>query len=77
MYNNSTQWPIYLSKFNLFVHPALPAENPYPSREVVTVKLNDRVQEESEGKKVLIETVFEMNYKNGMWRKLQYKRPLQ
>ncbi|CAI8046045.1 Negative elongation factor A [Geodia barretti] len=33
-------------------------ENPYPNREVVTIKLNDRVQEESEGKKVLIETVF-------------------
>ena len=53
------------------------AENPYPNREVVTIKLNDRVQEESEGKKVLIETVFEMNYKTGMWRKLQYKRPHQ
>jgi negative elongation factor A len=52
-------------------------ENPYPNREVVTIKLNDRVQEESEGKKVLIETVFEMNYKTGMWRKLQYKRPHQ
>ena len=52
------------------------AENPFPNREVVIVKLNDRVQEESEGKKVLIETVFEMNYTNGMWRKLQYKRPL-
>ena len=55
----------------------LSAENPYPNREVVTIKLNDRVQEESEGKKVLIETVFEMNYKTGMWRKLQYKRPHQ
>ena len=52
-------------------------ENPYPNREVVTIKLNDRVQEETEGKKVLIETVFEMNYKTGMWRKLQYKRPHQ
>ena len=52
------------------------AENPFPNREVVTVKLNDRVQEESDGKKVLIETVFEMHYTNGMWKKLQYKRPL-
>ena len=48
----------------------------FPNREVVTVKLNDRVREESEGKKVLIETVVEMNYTNGMWRKLEYKRPL-
>ena len=35
----------------------------------MTVKLSDRIQEESEGKKLLIETVFEMNYTNGMWRK--------
>lgn len=58
----------------------------------MTVKLNDRIQIESsggsseggsgagggagEGRKVLIETVFEMNYKTGMWRKLQYKRPV-
>ena len=25
---------------------------------------------------VLIETVFEMNYSNGLWRKLQFKRTL-
>ena len=43
----------------------------------MTVKLSDRVQEKSEGKKAPIETVFEMNYTNGMWRKLQYKWPLQ
>ena len=63
-------------------------DNPNPSREVVTIKLNERVQMESggggeggkggggggEGRKVLIETVFEMNYKTGMWRKLQFKR---
>ena len=30
------------------------AENSYPNCEVVTIKLNDRLQEESEGKKVLI-----------------------
>ena len=60
------------------------ADNPNPSREVVTIKLNERVQMEGgggeggkggggggEGRKVLIETVFVMN---GMWRKLQFKR---
>ena len=61
-------------------------ENPYPDHEVVTVKLNEKqVVEEvanptAEGKtstrKVLLETVFEMNYTNGRWRKLQYKRVL-
>ena len=27
------------------------------------------------GEDVLIKTVFEMNYKTGLWRKLQFKRP--
>ena len=57
------------------------------------MKLNDRVQwegvgggegggggergEGEEGRNVLIETVFEMNYRTGQWRKLQFKRPVQ
>ena len=63
--------------------------NPNPTREVVIIKLNERVQMEGGGgggeggkgggggggerRKVLIETVFEMNYKTGMWRNLQFK----
>ena len=31
--------------------------------------------EGGEGRNVLIETVFEMNYRTGLWRKLQFKRP--
>ena len=31
--------------------------------------------EGGEGRNVLIEPVFEMNYKTGLWRKLQFKRP--
>lgn len=64
----------------------LPTENPYPHLEVIAVKLNERIewegtgeggeQEKGEGKKFMIETVFEMNYKTGLWRKLQYKRPV-
>ena len=30
---------------------------------------------EGKGRNVLIEAVFEMNYKIGLWRKLQFKRP--
>ena len=52
------------------------------------MKLNDRVQWEGvgggggeggkgEGRNMLIETVFEMNYATGLWRKLQFKRPAQ
>ena len=56
-------------------------DNPHPNRDVVTVKLNDRIQREDtggpgEGRHMQIETVFEMNYKSGMWRKLQFKRPV-
>ena len=66
-----------------------PTDNPHPDRDV-TVKLNDRVQWEGpggsgeggkgeggggEGRNVLIATVFEMNYKTGLWRKLQFNRP--
>lgn len=43
---------------------------------VVTVKLNDRTQWEGtgeegkgEGRRVMIDTMFEMNYKTGLWRK--------
>ena len=59
-------------------------DNPNPDRNTLTVKLNERQQTEDivtpEGQRmtrtVLIETVFEMNYSNGQWRKLQFKRPL-
>lgn len=63
-----------------------PTENPYPHLEVIAVKLNERIEsegtgegggeEKGEGRKFMIETVFEMNYKTGLWRKLQYKRPV-
>lgn len=59
-------------------------ENPNPDRNTLTVKLNERQLTEDvpspEGqmltRTVLIETVFEMNYSNGQWRKLQFKRPI-
>ena len=60
-------------------------DNPHPSRDVVTVKLNEKqITEEvvtgpegqTTSRNVLIETVFEMNYSNGLWRKLQFKRTL-
>ena len=48
----------------------------------MTIKLNERHATEEVGspeggmvpRNVLIETVFEMNYSNGLWRKLQLKR---
>lgn len=66
----------------------LSTENPNPSQPVVTIKLNERrsveegqmLLEDGSGgtrmvrRNVLIETVFEMNYTTGQWRKLQLKR---
>ena len=63
-------------------------DNPNPSQSVVTIKLNERrtveegqvpLDDGSGGtrtarRNVLIETVFEMNYTTGQWRKLQLKR---
>ena len=66
-------------------HTHIHTDNPHPSRDVVTVKLNEKQMTEEvvtgpEGqatsRNVLIETVFEMNYSNGLWRKLQFKRTL-
>ena len=66
-------------------HTHIHTDNPHPSRDVVTVKLNEKKMTEEvvtgpEGqttsRNVLIETVFEMNYSNGLWRKLQFKRTL-
>ena len=59
-------------------------ENPLPGHEVISIKLNQRQQQEyvqtTEGSRrirnVQLETVFEMNYTTGQWRKLQVKRPL-
>ena len=64
--------------------PSLPPDNPYPGRDVIRIKLNEKQMQETvvlaEGGKttrnVLVETVFEMNYTNGLWRKLQFKRPI-
>ncbi len=63
-------------------------DNPNPSQPVMTIKLNSKQDVEEinfpskDGsavvvkgtRNVLIETVFEMNYGNGQWRKLQLKR---
>ncbi len=56
-------------------------DNPNPDQPVVTIKLNERQEMEEvagpEGgvvKRIVYETVFEMNYSNGQWRKLQIKR---
>lgn len=60
-------------------------DNPLPGHNVISLKLNQRHEQEQvqtpEGDKVIrniqLETVFEMNYNTGQWRKLQVKRPLQ
>jgi len=61
-------------------------ENPNPSQAVTTIKLNSRQEVEEirlpskdstvvkAKRTTLIETMFEMNYQNGQWRKLQLKR---
>ena len=59
-------------------------ENPYPGHEVLTIKLNEKHETEEVAtptgapstRKVLLETVFEMDYSSGRWRKLQYKKTL-
>jgi negative elongation factor A len=60
-------------------------DNPLPGHDVISLKLNQR-QEQEEVKdvdgqaslrNVQLETIFEMNYKTGQWRKLQVKRPIQ
>lgn len=59
-------------------------ENPYPDHQVVTIKLNEKHETEEvttptgtvSTRKVLLETVFEMDYSTGRWRKLQYKKTL-
>jgi hypothetical protein len=69
------------------VHNSQPTENPNPSQQVLTIKLNSKQDTEEvsfpskdgssmvRGKRnILVETVFEMNYGNGQWRKLQLKR---
>ena len=70
------------------IQSILLTENPNPSQPVVTIKLNERrsveegqmpLEDGSGGarmvrRNVLIETVFEMNYTTGQWRKLQLKR---
>ena len=61
------------------------AENPHPSHPIVNIKLNEKHTTEqvvpAEGqppivRHMLIETVFEMNYSNGQWRKLLFKKTL-
>ena len=56
-------------------HTHARTDNPHPSRDVVTVKLNEKQMTEEvvtgpEGwttsRNALIETVFEMNYSNGL-----------
>lgn len=60
-------------------------DNPYPEKgHVLTIILNEKTLQEtvvaSSGQQVLrtviVQTAFEMNYKNGLWRKLQIKRPI-
>ena len=63
---------------------SLNAENPHPGQPVVRIKLNekhtteqvDSVGQPATVRHVLFETVFEMNYSNGQWRKLLFKRPI-
>lgn len=55
-----------------------------PGHNVISLKLNQKQQQEyvqnSEGESVArnvqLETIFEMNYNTGQWRKLQVKRPI-
>lgn len=59
-------------------------DNPLPGHNVISLKLNQKQQQEyvqnSEGESVArnvqLETIFEMNYNTGQWRKLQVKRPI-
>jgi len=75
MYNG----PDYLNVFTFLVTST---ENPNPSQSVLTIKLNERQDMEEVAlpaggvakRNVTYETVFEMNYGNGQWRKLQIKR---
>jgi negative elongation factor A len=56
-------------------------ENPYPDKgELVTVLLNqteEHVKTEEAEQRIIIEILFEMNYKTGQWRRLQRKRIMQ
>ena len=63
----------------------LSLDNPYPEKgHVLTIILNEKTLQETvvtaSGQQVLrtviVQTAFEMNYKNGLWRKLQIKRPI-
>lgn len=60
-------------------------DNPYPEKgHVLTIILNEKTLQEAvvtpsgqQGlRTVIVQTAFEMNYKNGLWRKLQIKRPV-
>lgn len=57
------------------------AENPYPNQgELVTVLLNQTEEHVKSGgaeQRIIIEILFEMNYKTGQWRRLQRKRIMQ
>ena len=63
-------------------HTHIHTDNPNPSQPVVTIKLSERQETEevaAQGggvakRNIMYETVFEMNYTNGQWRKLQIKR---
>ncbi len=84
----SNDWFSALKVINLCVYHTcivLPIpDNPLPGHDVISIKLNQRQQQEviqtPEGEKttrnIQLETVFEMNYTTGQWRKLQVKRRL-
>ena len=63
---------------------SLNTENPHPGHPVVSIKLNEKhtteqvnsVGQPATVRHVLIETVFEMNYSNGQWRKLLFKKTI-
>ena len=72
----------------IYINPPLnllSLDNPYPEKgHVLTIILNEKTLQETvvtaSGQQalrtVIVQTAFEMNYKNGLWRKLQIKRPI-
>ena len=65
-------------------HTHTHTDNPNPAQPIMTIKLSEKHEAEEVPtpslaggvvkRNVLYETVFEMNYTNGQWRKLQIKR---
>ena len=65
----------HIQRQQLVVAQEMFKESPTLTREQKAGGSEGGKGEGGEGRNVLIETVFEMNYRTGLWRKLQFKRP--